>query len=59
MNEIDLLTYIRLGIGTVEEDRLLVGDELAAAGGEDRWPIDQTRSLLLVAAKPETGLSDP
>ena len=32
-----------------QEDRRLVVDQLAAEADEDRWPIDQARSLLLAA----------
>ena len=36
--------------GAAEEDRRLVVEQLAAAVGEDGWPIDQARPLLLAAA---------
>jgi len=35
--------------GAAEEDRRLVVEQLAAAVGEDGWPIDQARPLLLAA----------
>jgi hypothetical protein len=40
--------------GAADEDRALVADQLAAAVGENRRPIDQTRPLLLVAAGGES-----
>lgn len=35
--------------GAALEDRRFTVDQLAAAAGEDAWPIDQVRSLLLAA----------
>jgi hypothetical protein len=35
--------------GATQEDRRLAIDQLAAEAGEDRWPIDQARPLLLAA----------
>ena len=36
-------------VGATEENRQLVADQFAAAVSEDGWPIDQARSVLLVA----------
>ncbi len=37
-----------------EQDRQLVADEFAAAVGEDRWPLDQARPVLLAAPGKES-----
>ena len=39
-----------MAAGAAEEDRQLVADEFAAAVGEDGWPVDQARPVLLAAA---------
>jgi len=44
--------------GAAEEDRRLVVDQLAAAVGEDGWPIDQARPLLLAATGRERRRGD-
>ena len=43
--------------GDAEEDRSLVADQLAAAAGEDGWPIGEARPLLLAAVSGRA--SDP
>ena len=43
-----------LEVGTTEEDRQVVADQLAAAAGEDRRPVGEARPLLLAAAGRES-----